>query len=72
MTDTPDPHSLYVITGDEPLLVGRAVESVVNAVLKRCGPPQLNYASFRASEPNAGQAIAAARLTRRGALLEAA
>ena len=56
-----DLKSLYVVTGDESLLVERAVAQVVEAALERCGPPQLNHTAFRASEPNAGEAFSAAR-----------
>ena len=51
----------WVVLGDVPLFVDRAVADLVAWGRERCGPPQLNLASWRAGDEQAVQAIASAR-----------
>jgi DNA polymerase-3 subunit delta len=51
----------WVVVGDAPLLVDRAVDTIVAWGKARCGPPQLNLAVFHATDAHAGLAIQTAR-----------
>jgi DNA polymerase-3 subunit delta len=52
---------IWVVLGDVPLFVDRAVARLTEWGRERCGPPQLNLAAWRAGDSEAVAAIAAAR-----------
>ncbi|MBT3222763.1 MAG: DNA polymerase III subunit delta [Proteobacteria bacterium] len=52
---------IYMLMGDAPLLVERAVSMVVEAVLPRCGLTAFNHSTFRGSDAVVLKAVAAAR-----------
>lgn len=53
--------AVWLILGKEPLLVERAVSSIVEAVTPMCGPPAFNVFSGRLSDGDADEALTTAR-----------